>query len=86
MELCKAPTEQLVGGHIHDSEGGSAILQPPAGQDGVASPQQAAVTHLHSGKLAVQGLKLIVQAFQGCRGMGSQQGCSTYQKNHSCGY
>ena len=56
MELYKALTEQPVGGHINKLEGGSAILQPPAGQDGAASPQWVAVTHPCSGKLAVQGL------------------------------
>ena len=56
MELGKAPIKQPVGGHIHNLEGSSAILQTPAGQDGAASPQWVAVTHPHSGKLAVQGL------------------------------
>ena len=56
MELCKALTEQPVGGYIHNLEGSSAIVQPLAAQDGAASPQWAVVTHLRSGKLAVQGL------------------------------
>ena len=56
MELGKAPTKQLAGGHIHNLEDGSAILQPPAGQDGAVSPQRAAFTHPHSDKFAVQGL------------------------------
>ena len=62
--------EEVVGVVIHHPEGSCTIFYPPSRLYSAVGPQLAAVTLTQGRELPVQGLKLGVQAVQGCTGVG----------------